>query len=107
MNEVVAAAQEKMIEAILESEEYLEYRKQLQKVKEFPDLKEQIDEFRRRNYELQQQPDYAFDKLEQFEREYRIFRENPLVSDFLAAELAICRMMQELGERLLSALDFE
>ena len=107
MNEEVAQAQERMIEAILDSDVYKEYRKQLQRVKEFPDLKAQIDEFRRRNYELQQQPDYAFDKLEQFEREYRTFRENPLVSDFLAAELAICRMMQELGERLLSALEFE
>lgn len=107
MNQVVVAAQDQMIQAILDSDEYKEYRKQLQKVKEFPDLKAQIDEFRRRNYELQQQPDYAFDKLERFEREYRTFRENPMVSDFLAAELEICRMMQELGERLLDALDFE
>ena len=106
MNEVEEAS-DQLIKAVLNCDIYLEYRKQLAKVKEYPDLKAQIDEFRRRNYELQQQPDYAFDKLEQFEREYRTFRENPLVSDFLAAELAFCRLMQELGEKLLSAVDFE
>jgi len=106
MNEV-EAAQDGLIQAILNSDVYQEYRRQLDRVKQYPDLKAQIDEFRRKNFELQQQPDYAFDKLEQFEREYRTFRENPLVSDFLAAELAICRMMQALGERMLDALDFE
>lgn len=106
MNEVEEAS-DRLVEAVLHCDIYLEYRKQLEKVKAFPDLKKQVDEFRRRNFELQQQPDYAFDKLEQFEREYRTFRENPLVSDFLAAELAFCRLMQELGERLINAVDFE
>lgn len=106
MNEVEEAS-DRLVKAVLNCDVYLEYRKQLEKVKAFPDLKEQIDEFRRRNYELQRQPDYAFDKLEQFEQEYRAFRENPLVSDFLAAELAFCRLMQELGEKLINAVDFE
>ena len=103
----VEAASDHLVDAVLHSEVYLEYRKQLARVKAVPGLKPQIDEFRRRNFELQQQPDYAFDKLEQFEREYGSFREDPLVSDFLAAELAFCRMMQDLGERLLTAADFE
>ncbi|MBO4291664.1 MAG: YlbF family regulator [Lachnospiraceae bacterium] len=103
----VDVAVEALSKAILESPVYLEYREQLEKVKQFPELKKKIDEYRKKNFELQQRPDYAFDKMEQFEKEYRGFRENPLVSDFLAAELAFCRMMQQIYGRLVEATDFE
>ena len=74
-------------------------------------LKKQIDEFRYRNYKLQNETeaDRLFDETDCFEREYEEFRKNPIVSDFLAAELAFCRMYQEiqsvLGEAF--AKDFD
>ena len=49
----------------------------------------------------------AFDKIDQFTRENEAFRENPLVSDFLAAELAFCRMMQEIGLYVTDQMRFE
>lgn len=107
MDHQVEEAVGKLAGEVLNSQIYKEYRIQLEKVKQQPKLKERIDEFRQRNYELQCSPDYAFDKMEQFEREYRGFREDPLVSDFLAAELALCRMMQEINSKLVEAIDFE
>ena len=92
---------------MLNSDIYQEYKSKLDQVKQYPDLKRQIDEFRMRNYELQQSPDYAFDKMEQFQREYQTFRDDPLVSDFLAAELAFCRMVQDVENRLVGRIDFE
>ena len=92
---------------MLNSNIYQEYKSKLDQVKQYPDLKRQIDEFRMRNYELQQSPDYAFDKMEQFQREYQTFRDDPLVSDFLAAELAFCRMVQDVENRLVERIDFE
>ena len=77
------------------------------RVKEQPELKRQIDDFRTRNFELQTSKDTNFDKIDQFTRENEAFRENPLVSDFLAAELAFCRMMQEIDVKLAEAMDFE
>ena len=47
------------------------------------------------------------DKLDAFEREYEKFREDPLVEEFLDAELAFCRMMQEIDVKLAEAMDFE
>ena len=35
------------------------------------------------------------------------FREDPLVEEFLDAELAFCRMMQEIDVKLAEAMDFE
>lgn len=45
--------------------------------------------------------------MEAFEQEYAKFRENPLVSDFLRAELAFVRMMQDVNVLLASEIDFE
>jgi len=100
-------AVEQIIDAILSSEEYRQYDLKRNQVKQYPELKAQIDEFRKRNYELQNSEDYAFDKIDAFEREYADFRENPLVSDFLAAELALCRMMQNINLRITEAMHFE
>ena len=96
-DENVNQAVEQMVQAIRNTDAYLEYQKQLARVKEQSELKRQIDEFRTRKFELQPSKDTNFDKLDQFTRENEAFRENPLVSDFLAAELAFCRMMQEIG----------
>lgn len=106
MNNIDSAV-ERLVFVIKESETYREYTTQLEKVKQQPGLKEQIDEFRTRNYMLQTSGEAAFDKIEQLEREYEDFRENPLVSDFLAAELAFCRMMQNISIQVTEAMHFE
>ena len=59
------------------------------------------------NVSKAEHPLAAFDKLDQFTRENEAFRENPLVSDFLAAELAFCRMMQEIGLYVTDQMHFE
>jgi len=102
-------AVEKLIDIIRDTEVYAEYERQKEKVNRIPDLKAQIDTFRIRNFEIQNLSDDAdvFQKIEDFEREYESFRENPIVSDFLSAELALCRMMQEINIRLTAALDFD
>lgn len=100
-------AVKQLVNAVKESEIYEEYTNQLARVKEIPGLKEQIDEFRQRNFEIQTSGENAFDKLERFEEEYAEFRENPVVNDFLAAELAFCRMMQDINLSITDAVDFE
>lgn len=92
---------------ILESDIYQEYHKQLALVKQQPDLKTRIDEFRTRNLALQTGENTTFEQLDCFEREYADFREDPLVDDFLAAELALCRMLQRINRVLIEAIDFE
>lgn len=95
------------IEKLLKSKEYQKYVEQRERVKQYPDLKKQIDEFRRRNYEMQNSEDLVFEKIEFFEKEYEDFRDNPLVADFLEAELAFCRMMQRHYGEVMRAIDFE
>lgn len=99
------------VKALQQSEVTQSYFKQKEIVSADPELKGQIDEFRRRNFQLQNEtdPDRLFDAVDQFEREFKEFRENPMVSDFLAAELAFCRQYQEIQERIAAAfaIDFD
>lgn len=92
---------------LLDSPEYKEYALQKEKVKQYPELKAQIDAFRARNFEMQTSKDMVFETIEAFEREYRDFRENPLVDEFLAAELAFCRLLQKNNAEIMDAIDFE
>lgn len=80
------------------SAEYFRQKEMLER--DYPDLKRQIDEFRRKNFQLQNETDSdrLFDEIDRFEREYESFRRNPMVNDFLAAELAFCRQFQEIQE---------
>lgn len=95
------------IQGILASPEYKEYAQIRDKVKLYPDLKAQIDEFRARNFEVQKSKESAFEKMEEFERQYGEFMDIPMVSEFLEAELAFCRMMQENNLRIMEAIRFE
>ena len=104
----IEQALERFIGEIKRTEVYKEYSRQKEKVSRFPELKAKIDEFRIRNFQLQSAAvgDELFDKIEDFEREYEKFREDPLVSDFLAAELGLCRMMQQINMTMTEELDF-
>lgn len=102
---------EQFVSAVQETETYLEYKKQKERIRAYPDLKDKIDEYRLKNYEIQNntEPDQLFDRMDAFQREYEQFREIPMVHDFLKAELDYCRMIQEINERICQefALDFE
>lgn len=103
----VEAAKQNLINAILASEVYMEYRKQLEIINQDPDLKRQIDDYRSQNYQMQMNSDLDFGQLTRFYEQFKGFRENPKVDTFLAAELDLCRMMQGINFDITEALDFE
>lgn len=100
-------AVEAYVGALRQSKEYQDYMAALTAVKEVPGLKAQVDEYRKKNFLLQNSETTTFESIESFELEYEKFRENPLVEDFLVAELAFCRMMQYNNSLILEALHFE
>ena len=100
-------ALEQLVHAVVNSKECKRYREELRRVKLRPGLKEEIDDYRMRNFRLQNSDELTIEKIEQFEKEYEEFRSDPLVSDFLASELAVCRMVQNISDKLTEALEFE
>lgn len=102
-------ATKKFAAYIQESDTYKEYLFQREKLKKQPELYDKVNEFRQKNFELQNELDSEdlFDRMEVFEQEYAKFRENPMVEAFLRAELAFCRMMQDINVLLTAEIDFE
>ena len=105
----IMEATKKFAAIIRDSDTYKEYLFQREKIKTQPELYDKVNEYRRKNFDIQNESDSEdlFDRMEAFEREYAKFRENPLVDDFLQAELAFCRMMQDVNVLLTSEIDFE
>lgn len=98
-----------LIGIIQSTEEYKDYQATKEKICEWPELKKKIDEFRIRNFEIQQMTDdkQLFEEVEKFEQEYETFREDSRVHDFLKKELAFCRMMQEVNYKITESLEFD
>lgn len=107
--EKLVQALEELITEIKNTDIYKEYKKQRDIIEQYPDLTEKIDEFRQRNFALQtsNSEEDMFDAIDRFEKEYEQFRENPLVNDFLDAELYFCRMMQDIHLKITEAMEFE
>lgn len=87
------------IRGIKGSEEFREYKAGLERIQEEPDLYDKVNEFRKKNYMLQNAEDSEdyIERLEELDREFEDVRAIPMVDDFLAAELGFCRMMQEIN----------
>lgn len=91
------------------TQEFKAYKEQLAKIKEQPKLYERTNEFRQKNYRIQNTEDgeRLMECLEELEKEYVDVRENPLAEDFLSAELCFCRMMQDINELISEEIDFQ
>lgn len=102
-------ALDEFIQSILDTPEYKEYQEEKAKIRQWPELKERIDEFRQRNFELQQIKDQNrfLEEMERFEREFEDFTSDSRVHEFLKKELSFCRMMQEINRKVTENLDFE
>lgn len=98
-----------LIVSIRTTQEYQDYQTAKGEIKKRPDLKNRLDEFRRKNFEVQNsdEKDGLFEKMEALEQEYGEFWSNPFVEDFLDSELAFCRMVQEIYRKITDALEFE
>lgn len=102
-------ATKKYIEALQNTEEYRNYCHMKESAKADPALWQQICDYRKRRYEFQNltSQEELFDRVDAFEREYRELRADKRVVDFLNAEVAFCRMMQEVNLHIVEAMQFE
>lgn len=107
MKEVISESKQ-LNKRILDSAEYKNYIDTKRVLYDNMDLCNQLKEFRRRNYELQNyQGVNPFDEVSNLVREYDELLHNSVVSDFLRAEQHICRMMQEVYNSIAEGLEFD
>ncbi len=107
MKEVISESKQ-LNKRILDSAEYKNYIDTKRVLYDNMDLCNELKEFRRRNYELQNsQGVNPFDEVSNLVREYDELLHNSIVSDFLRAEQHICRMMQEVYNSIAEGLEFD
>ena len=98
-----------LIEAVRHSETYKQYDRKRIALNSDPELKKRVDAYRTENYRLQTMPDDGTleERIEAFAQANIELSEEPRVREFLDAELALCRMLQEIVDRVVSGIDFE
>lgn len=99
---------EALISSIKNSEIYRNYEVASEAVGNTPGLQEQIDEYRRDNFLIQQnnEGEQLLQKLEEFEIKTEALRSNPLVDRYLCAERDFIKLKQEIDNKMLSELAF-
>lgn len=88
---------------------YQKFSYEKDKMNRNPGLKRQMDEYRKMIYDFQNSSnqDALFDEVDRMMEYSDRIRSNPEVNHFLAAELALCRMMQEIYAELTNELNFD
>ena len=98
-----------LIQAVLDSEEYREYKRLEAEVSKNADLKRAIDEFRRRNFEIQYNDEIQEidENISQLEAQYADMRNQGLAKSYFSAELCLCCLVQDVCVSLVDAVDFD
>ena len=97
------------VEKLRTAKEYLDYSRELQNIRSYPDLMDKINYYREENFVIQNtyEGDELYDKLEEFEKKHEKFLENAVVSDFLNAETAFVHLLQEVNTHIIEGLNFQ
>lgn len=98
-----------LVHAIHDSREYREYEAIKRRLADNPELKRKINEYRRDTYRLQNYGDVntLYKEVEDFRRRNEEFRKDPLVTEYLRCELAVCRMLQKIAATVVESVDLE
>lgn len=108
MKNVVRCTQE-LTSAICKSQAYLDFERAKKEIGKNPELRAQLNQFRRRNYELQNEKSGSdwYETVDDFEKQNEEFRKNPLVEEFLSNELELCRMIQKINQAIVDVVQLE
>lgn len=98
-----------LVWAIKESEEYQQFCRIRDKVKEEPELRKLINEFRIHVFDIQNSPEPLdmYDEQKKLCQKYETFCKNPLINEFLQAEVRVCRMVQKITSDIVGAIDLD
>ena len=97
-----------LIEVVKNSPEYKEYQRIRELVHQEPEKERAINEFRKRNFELHKCRNVdLYAEMDRLEGEFARLRAEPYVNEYLAAELAVCRMIQKINYSIMTEIEFD
>ena len=97
-----------LLNSIQKSDVYRTYKKQEAILEKNPELVSRVQHFRSDNFRLQnEERGNLLQDAEQLARESAELRRNPEVNAYLDAELALCRMMQQICKPLTDGIEIK
>jgi cell fate (sporulation/competence/biofilm development) regulator YlbF (YheA/YmcA/DUF963 family) len=95
--------------AIVESDEYKEFRRLTEIIEKYPDIRRDVDDYRRENFFYQYSDDVGdvMSATEDLQKRYENVKKQPYVERYLRAEMCVCRMVQEICNELMKAVEFD
>ena len=95
-------------EAIRNTPEYAEFSRLLSKLKEDPELYRHVDEMRDKNFMIHQgDVGDPYDMMDALTNEYEGVINNVSVSEFIQAEIALCKMIHEFNRNVTASLEID
>lgn len=112
INESMLAVRKSLDDLIVSLEncdDFKKYKVACTQVRMHPEKEQRLQEFRKRNYLLQnsREPVDLFEESDRLEREYADVFRDPMLQEFLNAEVAVCRIVQQVNREMINCLDFE
>ena len=106
---MIVAEAKQLNQVIKNSEEYNRYQGAREKVMLDQDLYGKMNEFRRRNYELQSYDDGVnrYQEIHNLSLEFESVLRNPAVNEFLVAEQVLTRKMAMVYETIADGLELD
>lgn len=107
MDTIIENKVRELREAILNSEEYQNYLKYMQALKEDEELYKRANELRKKVFILQNGNNQHEQKqrLEGLATEFEMLRKDERVGDFLQHELDLCRLLQQINSLMYESID--
>lgn len=97
-----------LINAIKESNEFIEYQVLLKNVMQDPALYDKINEIRKKSLSLQFSNDLnLIEESDKLYSEYEQVLRNPLVNNFFSAEQIFCKMIRDMNDKIMGSLDVD
>ena len=106
-SEEVKSAVNTLVEAFKNGETYAEYERQLRRITAYPDLKARVDEYRRNVFLLQTGRQGDMSMVKQLEQMSEELHNNPVMDDFLNAEIGVCRAFQRMNYMIMDGIGFD
>ena len=100
---------EKLLDAIRTGNTFRRFEEISRRLEGQVDLKERIDSFREKAYQVSNKVDTddMLDEMRVLFEERRKIRENSLAAEYLSAELELCRMLQHICLEVMSIIDLQ
>ena len=106
-NEKIRDCVDKLCEAIMESDTYKEFIAVNKHISGYPELKEQVNKYRRDVFMVQTGREDSIDALKELEIRSETLHADTIMDEYLTLENAMCKMYQRVMYMLIDKTNFD